>query len=136
MAAKNAIVKATFYFYSSRVCQKHSKVEWLWSLLQLSVTCFWLFFGLDSAQRLVIAFLQVSLWSSKQNKNITSIFSVTLIFVNKNRGSAHIQGATNITCSTVVFIFDESGLSWPVSSDMVGHKSGKSTPRIISWFTT
>ena len=45
------------------------------------------------------------------NKNITAIFSVIIIFENKNRGSTHRQGATNITCSTVVFIFDESGLS-------------------------
>ena len=53
-------------------------------------------------------------------------------FCEENRGCTHIQGATDITCSTVVLIFDESGLSRPVSSDMVGHKSGKSTPRIIS----
>ena len=45
--------------------------------------------------------------------NITAIFSVTIIFVNKI-GIVHTichQGATNITCSTFVFIFDESGLS-------------------------
>ena len=45
--------------------------------------------------------------------NITAIFSVTIIFVNKI-GVVHTichQGATNITCSTFVFIFDESGLS-------------------------
>ena len=45
------------------------------------------------------------------NKNITAIFSVIIIFENKNRGSTHRQGATNITCSTAVFIFNESGLS-------------------------
>ena len=29
-----------FQLWSSRVCEKRSKVEWLWSLLYLSVTCF------------------------------------------------------------------------------------------------
>ena len=32
-------------------------------------------------------------------------------FCEENRGCTHIQGATNITYSTVVLIFDESGLS-------------------------
>ena len=32
-------------------------------------------------------------------------------FCEENRGCTHIQGATNITCSNVVLIFDESGLS-------------------------
>lgn len=64
------------------------------------------FFGLVRAQRLVMAFL--SLWSSKQlNKNITVIFSVIIIYVKKNRGCTYRKGGTNITCSTVVFIFDE-----------------------------
>ena len=29
-----------FQLWSSRVCEKRSKVEWLWSLLYVSVTCF------------------------------------------------------------------------------------------------
>ena len=45
------------------------------------------------------------------NKNITAIFSVIIIYVKKNRGCTYRKGGINITCSTVVFIFDESGLS-------------------------
>ena len=98
--------------FVSRVCVfVKSTVKWngyeayYTSLLHVFIC----FFGLDSVQRLMIASL--SLLILQTNKNITPIFFIHNNFCEQNRSCAHHQGATNITCSTLVFIFDESGLS-------------------------
>ena len=98
--------------FVSRVCVfAKSTVKWngyeaYYTFLLHVFICF---FGLDSVQRLMIASL--SLWYCKQIKTSHQFFSFTIIFCEQNRSCAHHQGATNITCSTLVFIFDESGLS-------------------------
>ena len=45
------------------------------------------------------------------NRNIALIYSVTFWEQKKNQRIVHGQGASNINCSTIVFIFDVCRLS-------------------------
>ena len=45
------------------------------------------------------------------NRNIALIYSVTICEQKKKQSIVHGQGASNINCSTIVFIFDVCRLS-------------------------
>ena len=79
-------------------------------LTEFFVVCFVFlcFFGPDCAQ-CSIAFLQCIILNLLTNTSIALIYSVTIC--EKKQRIAHGQGAPDITCSTVVFIFDVCWLS-------------------------